>query len=728
MIYLIDDKKIRQEKDFNWTNDRFEKYREYLQPIHTLEDLQSRSDQVFQEGNILLYHESFIDKTDIRNEALYRRKRLGEFSQNKKSYLVLFTGSGNIRRLNENIANIPVSVLYRNLELFVKKYSDGEVDLKCLLFGCNPEVEEKLSTKINSELIEIDNSTLGKKGSNNLYIRTDENYIPNPFEGSEQEIIFDVTDLEFTNIINSKLNNVRYDNIFIPLCCGTTLSDYNGLRLATHIRCTKTINQTSRIFIYGVVDLESLLDHEYFNILRTKNVFMIPFSKRAICDATYMESDEYIEKELPAEVSKLSLLVPTNYEDNHSIANEWSIYRWAYAVNAKNEGIESIYDNVANNLHFKYLQTIYPVVKLEILSDQALKLNIPANCRILLIDDEAGKGWHKVIHRIVKDINKLEFDHIGAELAGKSDIQLIEYCLQRVEEYKPDIVILDFRLHQQDFNNIDINGITGLRVLQRIKEINKGIQVIIFTATNKIWNYQYLLDAGADGFILKENISDGEDSTKTIDSIKRMLLLLNDRSEYIYIKKLYERLFDLKKQLRPRRKYSHPKPLPKEFVDEVLKWFELSIDIIARNSNDSSKASSFLFLFSVLENLANRVINVDEPIQKTTSQGDTVYNYSFRGTDQRLRNFVKDENNEGYYRRTNSPMRTGRAIPWNLKILNTIDYITKQKVDEKRLSEVIIKRNDFIHSNSTSGNVFKVNDEDIKWLNETIYHGLLNVI
>ena len=550
MIYLIDDKKIRQEKDYNWTNDRFEKYREYLQPIHTLEDLQSRSDQVFQEGNILLYHESFIDKTDIRNEALYRRKRLGEFSQNKNSYLVLFTGSGNIRRLNENIANVPVSVLYRNLELFVKKYSDGEVDLKCLLFGSNPEVEEKLSIKINSELIEIDNTTFGKKGSNNLYIRTDEKYIHNPFEGSEQEIIFDVTDLEFTKIINSKLNNVHYDNIFIPLCCGPTLSDYNGLRLATHIRCTKTINQTSRIFIYGVVGLESLLEHEYFNILRTKNVFLIPFSKRAIVDAISKENSGYAEEELPVEMSKLNLLVPSNYEDNHSIANEWSIYRWAYVINAYDEGIGRINTSVNNNLYFKYLQTVYPVSKINRINEEKLRLQLVQKPKVLYIDDEAGKGWYEVLCKIIFDINKLDFSCLDIDFKNMAQDEIIAHALERVKSFDADVVILDFRLHNSDFTKNVFDEITGVRILKEIKRsINRGIQVILFSATSKLWNLQQLQHAGIDEFILKESPNDSKDPQCTEEAIDRFMKAIRRSCDRMYLKAIYTSNKNIKEKI-----------------------------------------------------------------------------------------------------------------------------------------------------------------------------------
>jgi hypothetical protein len=39
---------------------------------------------------------------------------------------------------------------------------------------------------------------------------------------------------------------------FYHYALGNVLSDYNGLRLAAHIRCTSSLNQLSRIFVYGI--------------------------------------------------------------------------------------------------------------------------------------------------------------------------------------------------------------------------------------------------------------------------------------------------------------------------------------------------------------------------------------------------------------------------------------------------------------------------------------------
>ena len=44
--------------------------------------------------------------------------------------------------------------------------------------------------------------------------------------------------------------------------------------------------------------------------------------------------------------------------------------------------------------------------------------------------------------------------------------------------------------------------LTGIKILEYIKSLNKGIQVIITTASNKIWNYEN--SSNANGYILKQ--------------------------------------------------------------------------------------------------------------------------------------------------------------------------------------------------------------------------------
>jgi hypothetical protein len=163
-----------------------------------------------------------------------------------------------------------------------------------------------------------------------------------------------VSDEKFSEKVNEWLSETEYDNIFLPLCFGQTLSDYNGLKLATHIRCTPTKNQLKRIFIYGFVGLEYLVDHEYFNILKTKNVVLVPYSKKAF----ELVGNKYVEPlqfdELSKEIQKLKLDPPLNYADSHSIANEWAIYQWAKTIGCdETDELTKVFQNVQENLYFK---------------------------------------------------------------------------------------------------------------------------------------------------------------------------------------------------------------------------------------------------------------------------------------------------------------------------------------------------------------------------------------
>ena len=41
MIYIIDEKKIRQSKDYGWSEIKLAKYKEYICPIYTLDELEN---------------------------------------------------------------------------------------------------------------------------------------------------------------------------------------------------------------------------------------------------------------------------------------------------------------------------------------------------------------------------------------------------------------------------------------------------------------------------------------------------------------------------------------------------------------------------------------------------------------------------------------------------------------------------------------------------------------
>lgn len=49
------------------------------------------------------------------------------------------------------------------------------------------------------------------------------------------------------------------------------------------------------------------------------------------------------------------------------------------------------------------------------------------------------------------------------------------------------------------------DDMSGMNILKRIKQVNPGNQVIIFTASSKSWNLKALMDNGADEYYLKES-------------------------------------------------------------------------------------------------------------------------------------------------------------------------------------------------------------------------------
>ncbi len=366
MIYLIDDKKERQEKDYSWTSEKLQKHQGTLVPIYTLKQIEELGigKEIFNEGNVILLHESFFDSTTNRHQknSTEIRKNLNEHVSKQNSWVVYFSGSKSSRTNSGKIAHVPVSILYENLEIFLEKLQNGDINLDYILFGSNPEIEKELSNKLEISNDNFDDSLINTNTSNFVFQTEGKQNVPIKLENAVKEQLSTKEDYEiqssdtFLNeLISRFLSETKFDNIFIPLCFGSTLSDFNGLRLASMIRCTKSKNQLGNIFIYGFVGIEYFFDNEYFSILKTKNVELIDYKKASFKTALERESDPLTIEELPKEISKLRLEVPNHYEDNHSIANEFGIYQLAYNAGIDIKEISDFDSEKLNSSYFKWL-------------------------------------------------------------------------------------------------------------------------------------------------------------------------------------------------------------------------------------------------------------------------------------------------------------------------------------------------------------------------------------
>lgn len=546
MIYLIDDNLSRQ-KAAGWDETKFNKYSEIICVINNFNELIIHKESINKSATHIFIHESFKDLSALNNKSFINDfiKEINNKAKNKEIFVVFFSGGKVERSIVHNIINIPADIFYDNLNIFLTKFSEKIIEIKHIVYGENIQIEEHIIELLKSKNNNIDDTLTIENSSKNLIFKSFEFEIEDPFENTSSEIIYEEED-GYSDSLLSKLcietlNTTEYENIFLPLCFGTSLSDFNGLRLATHIRCTSTKNQLKPIFIYSVVDLKDIFNNSYINILKTKNVFLIDYSKTSIKNALDIEVNNLTIDELPKEIKKLNLQVPTNYEDNHTIANEWAIYRWSKTIGAKDDSIEIIINNVENNLYFKYLQIICPIKESQILDEKKLEINYEGTYKpkILLIDDEAEKGWYEVFCEILYEKNKFDFTYLDDEFNQKSQDEIIKMSIKKVIDDNIDLVILDFRLHKDDFENKGIEQVTGYQILKKIKEHNKGIQVIVFSATNKIWNLQALQNAGADGFIIKESSDNSKDSEFTKQSILSFIQVFQERVNMIFLKDVY---------------------------------------------------------------------------------------------------------------------------------------------------------------------------------------------
>jgi hypothetical protein len=362
MIFLIDDKKQRQ-LGYGWNEMKIEKFNPFLKPIYSYDQILNDSirEEIFSPGSVVLFHESFFDAESNRHakNSMTIRIELEKYAKKTENFkLVFFSGSKNSRYQDKNVVYLPVSQLYINLENFIVNYSKGDSDLRFLLYGSNHLIEEYLINSYIKANNEIDQLLDYDSQSINLYIRPFQNFIQKPLLKFDEQTIFNkVSDDDLNDLVLKWLNHKKYQNVFIPLCFGPVLSDFNGLRLALHIRTTSTLSQFANICIYGIVDHSYLVQNDYYDVLKTKNVRLIDYKKSSFRDALFLNFSDLNMDNLSVELDKIKLNPPGNYYDNHSIANVWGVYQLARNANIKIDEIKGFEKEKLSDIYFKWLIT-----------------------------------------------------------------------------------------------------------------------------------------------------------------------------------------------------------------------------------------------------------------------------------------------------------------------------------------------------------------------------------
>lgn len=156
--------------------------------------------------------------------------------------------------------------------------------------------------------------------------------------------------------------------------------------------------------------------------------------------------------------------------------------------------------------------------------------NLPMGSRLLVIDD--NEGWCEFFKEMFPNPSVVDVHFLGADFK-KLKFEEIEVSIrQEIKSFQPDVIILDFRLMEDNDAEIkdDMKQISGYKILSKVLKGTAqkplpsfGRQVLMFTATSRIENILMLNKGNADGFILKEKPETYNGKEITKDLISRMI-------------------------------------------------------------------------------------------------------------------------------------------------------------------------------------------------------------
>jgi len=166
----------------------------------------------------------------------------------------------------------------------------------------------------------------------------------------------------------------------------------------------------------------------------------------------------------------------------------------------------------------------------------------PPSPSVGLIDDEAQRiqyqgqqttqfGWQRIYSRALFDndagvVDLFDEEDIDPDEGDLLDLVPGEFRDVDFDEYA--CVLLDLRLRDDEEGGLpeSVWDLSGARVLDFIREEHPTLPVIITTASNKIWNYEGLMELGADAYWIKEGLDEQRTDDESAQNYVRLLELV----------------------------------------------------------------------------------------------------------------------------------------------------------------------------------------------------------
>lgn len=337
----------------------------------------------------------------------------------------------------------------------------------------------------------------------------------------------------------------------------------------------------------------------YSTLLQTKGVsFETP-----LYTPTAVELMEPLSPvEYKAKFLDMIKILPNATEGRHSIANQWGadvLYRIVVGNETNNELIKK----ARRSLYFRYVWALsLGISDIEDIIHEGEITSAPVSFKkidatgkkILLIDDEADRGWFDVLCKMLPGSTVVPIKEQVPDYNSFSD-----YAKSEIESGKYDLIFLDLRMNGvAEEDTLSPNDFSGMKILKAIKEQNKGNQVIMFTASNKAWNMKALLDAGADGYYIKESPEYTFPTSYSESNAHELCTSISQCLENGYLRNVYSKVRQIKQLIRNSNSYG-------DRTTEILGGIDIAYDLLSKSSClKEYRGYAYLQLFLAIEEYA----------------------------------------------------------------------------------------------------------------------------
>lgn len=443
-------------------------------------------------------------------------------------------------------------------------------------------------------------------------------------------------DFTFNQYAHKKLEEIfcdkKYDLIILPysLSTGNYLS-YTGISVALQVRLTpKWKHHKIPILFIGSESIEELLKFAPNPfIFSTSGIFTT--KKRSKEDIgkqinwVLANRPSISDREYQNFLSRINLIPPEFYDNRHSIANEWALI---FLDSVSKHNVLTLHpklQEIKSNLFIKWklIQNQNYLTKNVENKKPIFRIKNADNKKVLLIDDEWSKGWFSLYKSFFGDA--CQFDYLNIS-KGDNEGDILRLLKERIQE-DWDLFIVDIRLTDNDHNSNKYKKYTGFKIVEEIKKNNRGNQVIITSASNKQWIYDYgQRQLEVNGIIIKHDFNSEPYSIDLNESYSKVIQkCFND----LFKKEIFKSQVRLIVKLNVLRKQ---KKLQRELVRNIELFLTLAFNALQIN-HEESLTISFLNYFQVFEYLAKEFIS-DE--KKEISSGSKKYYWELRDGSEKL--------------------------------------------------------------------------------------------